>query len=254
MKCATDDAGEQVAVNRSSIAARLYAAAAARRRCPAAVLATLALAGALLPLPPARAQPADPAPRAGTAPSLAPGMPLPPEAPARPALSVPYDAAIAAYRAGRSDEALQRVERALATDPRNPQLRFLRGVVLAERGLDDDAVAVFRGLTEDFPELAEPYNNLAVIHARRGDWDAARLAIEQSIRAVPGYALAHENLGDIHLQLASQAYEQAGRLDPRNASARDKFALARELIGRLQPPAPDPRNPRPGATPQATPQ
>jgi tetratricopeptide (TPR) repeat protein len=175
--------------------------------------------------------------------------------PLRPTLTTPYDGAIAAYRAGRIDEALGVTDEALKTDPRNAQLRFLRGVILAERGRTDEAQAMFRGMTEDFPELPEPYNNLAVIHAGRGEWEAARQALEQSVRAVPTYALAHENLGDIHLQLAARAYEQAGRLDARNASTRSKLALARELIARVQAVPPDSRNPRPGAQPlpQVTP-
>ncbi len=170
--------------------------------------------------------------------------------PMRPTLSVPYDGAIAAYRSGRVDEALALTDRALLADPRNPQLRFLRGTILAERGRVDDAVGVFRALVEDFPELPEPYNNLAVIHANRGELDAARAALEQSIRAVPTYALAHENLGDVLLQQAARAYEQAGRLDPRNESARGKLALARELIGRAKALPVDPRNPRLGAQPR----
>lgn len=184
---------------------------------------------------------------------LGPTVPLPAETPSRPQISVPYDGAIAAYRAGRTDEALSLAERALRDDPRNPQLRFLRGVVLADRQRDDEAMAAFRSLVQDFPELAEPHNNLAVVHARRGEWDAARQALEQSIRAVPSYALAHENLGDVHLQLAALAYERAGRLDPRSPSARGKLALSRELIGRLQP-ATESSNPRPGANTQAKPQ
>lgn len=184
------------------------------------------------------------------------GQQLSPPEPVRPSLSTPYDGAIAAWRAGRTDDAMRLAEDGLKTDPRDPRLRFLRGVILAERSRADDAIAVFRGLTEDFPELPEPYNNLAVLHASRGDWDAARAALEQSIRAVPSYALAHENLGDIHLQLAARAYEQAGRLDPRNASARGKLAMARELLGRVQaqtPTTPTASNPRPGAQPQVTP-
>jgi tetratricopeptide (TPR) repeat protein len=173
--------------------------------------------------------------------------------PQRATVSVPYDGAIGAYRAGRPDEALAIAERALGTDPRNPQLRFLRGVILAERGRADDAIDTFTRLTEDFPELAEPYNNLAVLHAQRNDWDAARQALEHSIRAVPGYALAHENLGDVHLQLATRAYERAGRLDPGSASARTKLGLARELVARLQPPVTDSPQPRTRAQPQATP-
>ncbi len=190
-------------------------------------------------------------------PALAPGTsnPMGAPEPVRPTITTPYDGAIAAYRAGRVDEALGVTDEALKTDPRNAQLRFLRGVILAERGRTDEAVTMFRGMTEDFPELPEPYNNLAVIHAGRGEWEAARQALEQSVRAVPTYALAHENLGDIHLQLAARAYEQAGRLDARNQSTRSKLALARELIGRVQAVPPDSRNPRPGAQPppQVTP-
>lgn len=221
-----------IAVNRSSIAAR---AATLTLSLPRALACALALAA-----PGAWAQ--APAPDAISA-----------AEPQRATVSVPYDGAIAAYRGGRVDEALTLAERALEADPRNPQLRFLRGVILAERGRDDDAVEAFTGLTEDFPELAEPYNNLAVLHAQRADWDSARQALEQSIRAVPGYALAHENLGDIHLQLAVRAYTQAGRLDPRSESARAKLGLARELIARVQPPATDSPHPRTRAQPQATP-
>jgi len=232
MDSAPDVACAAIAFNRSSIAAR---AATLSRALACALACALALT-----------------PRAAWAQAPAPPAISAPE-PQRATVSVPYDGAIAAYREGRPDEALALAERALDADPRNPQLRFLRGVILAERGLADDAIAAFTGLTEDFPELAEPYNNLAVLHARRADWDRARQALEQSIRAVPGYALAHENLGDVHLQLAARAYQQAGRLDPRNTSAQSKLGLARELIARVQPPPPDSTHPRTSAQPQATP-
>ena len=165
------------------------------------------------------------------------GAPEPP----RPRVSVPYDGALAAYRAGRIDEALQLSDKALEADARNPELRFLRGVILTEQQRTDDALAVFAAMIKEFPELPEPYNNVAVIYAGRGDWDNARLALEQSTAAVPSYALAHENLGDIHLQLAARAYAQAAKLEPRNDSAKSKLTLARELINRAQAlPAPKP--------------
>jgi tetratricopeptide (TPR) repeat protein len=185
-----------------------------------------------------------------TVPQPGPANQLGAPEPMRPTLSVPYDGALVAWRAGRVDEALSIAEKALQGDPRNPQLRFLRGTILAERGRIDEAVGVFRALVDDFPELPEPYNNLAVIHANRGELDAARIALEQSIRAVPTYALAHENLGDVLLQQAVRAYEQAGRLDPRNESARGKLALARELTGRVNALPVDSRNPRLGAQPR----
>lgn len=176
------------------------------------------------------------------------GAPEPP----RPRVSVPYDGAIEAYRAGKQDEALALTEKALESDARNAQLRFLRGVILTEKGRTDEAIEIFQSMIRDFPELPEPYNNVAVIHAGRGDWDMARQTLEQSVQAVPSYALAHENLGDIHLQLAVQAYAQAGKVDPKNESARSKLGLARELIGRTQA-LPTP-NPRSGASTQAKPQ
>lgn len=250
MKGARQHAAEQVAQGRSSIAAR---PGTAGRLPTAARVLLLVLSAACTPSAHAQGLQGELASPAVSPTLLGPTVPPPPETPSRPQISVPYDGAIAAYRAGRADEALSLAERALRDDPRNPQLRFLRGVVLAERQRDDEAVAAFLSLAQDFPELAEPYNNLAVVHARRGEWDEARQALEQSIRAVPSYALAHENLGDVHLHLAARAYERAGRLDPRSPTARGKLALSRELIGRLQP-ATDPSNPRPGANTQAKPQ
>lgn len=185
------------------------------------------------------------------APSI--GAPEPP----RPRVSVPYDGAIAAFRAGRIDEALSLTDAALLATPRDPELRFLRGVILTQRGRSDEALAIFEAMVEEFPELPEPYNNIAYIQASRGQWDEARRILEQSINVVPSYALAHENLGDIHLQLAAQAYAKAGRLDPKSDSVRRKLATSLELIGRTQAvPADPPRlpNPRPGASSQAKPQ
>lgn len=134
---------------------------------------------------------------------------------------------------GRAREALAASEQALVQFPRDPQIRFLNAVSLAEADRKDDAIAAFETLTREFPELPEPYNNLAVLYAGRGELDRARATLEQAIRAQPQYALALENLGDIHLRLAARAYEQAGRADPANAAARQKLGMARELLGRI---------------------
>ena len=185
----------------------------------------------------------------GFRPGASIGAPEPP----RPRISVPYDGAIAAYRAGRIDEALDLTEAALKAEPGHPELRFLRGVILTQRGRSDEALDVFQALVEEFPELPEPYNNIAFIQAGRGRWDEARRTLEQSVNAVPSYALAHENLGDIHLQLAAQAYSRAGRLDPQSQSVRRKLATSLELIDRTQavrPDTPKPPNPRSGAPSQ----
>ncbi len=133
-------------------------------------------------------------------------------------------------RQGRYDNALQAAEQDLAAAPKDPELRFLKGLALTELGRPSEAVEVFQGLTSDYPELPEPYNNLAVIYAQQKDYDKARAALEMAIRTHPAYATAHENLGDIYSQLASQAYKKALQLDAGNAGAQTKLALVRELI------------------------
>jgi len=126
-------------------------------------------------------------------------------------------------RAGRLAEAQVRVDRHLATKPRDPQMRYFKGVIQRESGQPAEALATFTKLTEDYPELPEPYNSLAVLHAAQGDYDKARVALEMAIRANPGYALAHENLGDIHARLASQAYCKALQLDAANSGLKAKL-------------------------------
>lgn len=141
------------------------------------------------------------------------------------------------YAQGKSPQAMEKVDAYLRAEPREPQGRFLKGLILAEQKKVPEAIRVFTALTEDYPELPEPYNNLAVMHAAAGNLDKARAALENAVRALPGYALAHENLGDLYLRMAARSYGRAVELDTSAAAPREKLALARELIARLPPPA-----------------
>lgn len=132
-------------------------------------------------------------------------------------------------------QALARADSFLAVRPKDAQMRFLKGVILTEQKKSAEAMELFVQLTRDFPELPEPYNNLAVIHAAQGRYDQARAALEAALRVAPSWAVAHENLGDIHLRLAEQAYAKAGALEPNNAGVARKLAQARSLYAR--PPA-----------------
>lgn len=136
---------------------------------------------------------------------------------------------------GKPEDALEVLDVALRAVPRDARLRFARGVILADQGRTQEAVAVFQQLAADFPELPEPHNNLAVMYAAAGDLDKARGALENAVRALPGYALAHENLGDIYLRMAARSYERATELDPRSSSARERLTLAREFFERVAP-------------------
>ncbi len=135
-------------------------------------------------------------------------------------------------KAGQHKQALDLVNKVLASKPRDAQARFLKGLIFTEQGKTKEAIEVFTQLTKDYPELPEPYNNLAVIYASQGQYDRARAALEQSIRTHPSYATAYENLGDVYAKLASQAYDKALQIDSSNAAAKNKLSLVRELVGR----------------------
>ena len=133
-------------------------------------------------------------------------------------------------KSGQTVEALALLERAIAARPRDAQLRFLKGVVLAGSGRTTEATAVFVALNEDFPELAEPYNNLAVLYAAQGEFDKARVALESAVRANPSYTTAYENLGDLYLRLAARAYTRALTLDATNATLAPKVAQVKAMV------------------------
>ena len=140
-------------------------------------------------------------------------------------------------KAGQHKQALERVNKVLAAKPRDAQARFLKGLIFTDQGNTKEAIDIFTRLTQDYPELPEPYNNLAVIYASQGQYDKARGALEQSIRTHPSYATAYENLGDVYAKLASQAYDKALQLDSSNSGAKNKLSLVRELVGPAKEPA-----------------
>lgn len=135
------------------------------------------------------------------------------------------------FRSGNLSAALTRANAYLAKNPKDAQTRFLKGLILADQGKTNDAITVFKGLTEDYPELPEPYNNLAVLYASQNKYADAKNSLEMAIRTHPSYATAHENLGDIYAKMASIAYDKALALDSKNTAAQTKLALIQDLIG-----------------------
>ena len=133
---------------------------------------------------------------------------------------------------GQLKAALQQVDAELAKRPDDPQFQFFRGVILGAENRNDQAIIIFRNLTVRYPELPEPYNNLAVLYAREGRYDEARQALEMAVRANPDYATALENLGDVDALLAAQAYRKAGRLASGDAARTD--AKVRAIDGMLK--------------------
>ncbi len=125
------------------------------------------------------------------------------------------------WLAGRKPQAVATLEQALTQTPDELKLRFALGVMKMELGEQPAALDIFTGLSQDFPDLADPFNNLAVIHAAQGELDLARLELEQALRLQPEHAQAQENMGDVLLRLAARAYQraQAALVSPSEALA-----------------------------------
>lgn len=133
-------------------------------------------------------------------------------------------------KSGQSQQALDKVNVYLTSKPKDAVGRFIRGLAQAELGKTNDAISTFTSLTEDYPELPEPYNNLAVLYSSKGQFEKARVALELAIQTHPSYSTAHENLGDIYAKLASQAYDKALQLDKANGGVATKLNLVRDLF------------------------
>jgi Flp pilus assembly protein TadD len=125
------------------------------------------------------------------------------------AQTAPYAQVQRLIGAEQFDQALVVADDWLQNQPRDPQMRLLKGVIQSQTQQTQAALDTLTAITQEFPELPEPYNNLAVLHAQAGELQEARVALEMALRINPAYSTAHRNLGDVYVQLALQAYQQA---------------------------------------------
>ncbi len=146
------------------------------------------------------------------------------------------DTVQALVESGKLDEALEIADLFIAENPGEPRMRFLKGLILTSKSRWQDAIDVFRSLANDFPELPAPLNNLAVAYAEIGEYDRALETLKEALQINPGYASAHENLGDIYVTLATLSYQQAASHKQDQKTARAKLKVLEQLI----PSPPDP--------------
>lgn len=237
--------------------ALLSALRGARRARPAALAAALAVFAALAPAPlPAQTTTATPpvlAPSsAGDIPwlsnlleALKPGVDT----------SLPESTRAMTERLerqlneGKAAETLAEIDERLAADTQkspdttNAQLLFLKARALNQLDRREEAKAIYRDMTQRFPELPEPWNNLAALEVADGRLDQAKVALEMAIRTAPDYAVARENLGDLYIMLAARSYDAAGKLNPGEDAARQKGTETRKLLEPSPSPESQPRTP-----------
>ena len=142
--------------------------------------------------------------------------------------------AIALAAEGRLGEARELVDLVLDLGSDQPRARLLDGVLHAREGHVDQAIEVFERLGREYPEMPEPWNNLAVLFAVKGRLLDARNALEEALARRPDLAAAHANLSDVYAMLARHSRTRARALDP---SAED--ASRGERREDLRPPDPE---------------
>ena len=157
-------------------------------------------------------------------------------------------------KAKKYPEAIKRIDELLLKNPRNVQLRFVQARIQIELKQYAAAQKTLIEITQQFPELAEPYNNLAALAANQGQWIEARDYLELALKLKPSYAIASANLGEVYTRLAAKAYIDAAK---QRTNQREYQRRATALLGILKipqassnPPAPNsPSNTKPITNP-----
>ncbi len=145
-------------------------------------------------------------------------------------ISTPHNDVRKLFRQAKYAQALLVVNKNLETNPRDPQMRFWQGYIFEQLGQPDMALQVYLALTQEYPELPEPHNNLGVMYAVLGDYPKAKASLDAALRANPNYATALENLGDVLVNLARQAYERSLSLDNKQPNLRPKIERLRPVL------------------------
>lgn len=115
--------------------------------------------------------------------------------------------------AGENNQALVQIDDQLVKQPDDPEVLFLRAVALSKLQRKQEAIELYHELINQYPTLPEPRNNLAVLYAQQGEFEASEQALQSALNTHPSYATAHRNLSDIYKTLASIAYNKALDLD-----------------------------------------
>lgn len=133
-------------------------------------------------------------------------------------------------KSGDYPQAVSQARLYVAEKPDDIQGRFLLGLALARANQVDAAIKVFGELATENPKLAEPNNNLGVLYARQGKLQQARESLEKAVKAAPEHTSAQENLGDVYVALARDAYEASVKSGKPRKDVREKQQYLQALL------------------------
>ena len=143
-------------------------------------------------------------------------------------------------------DAIKAIDAALVKSPRNVQLRFLKARLQIELRDQVSAKNTWIEITQQFPELPEPYNNLAALSANQGKWIEARDYLELAFKLRPDYVTAQGNLAEVYLRLSELNYQSASKLQPNQR----EYGLRAKAIKEILNPVVKPINKPSSVTPK----
>jgi tetratricopeptide (TPR) repeat protein len=114
-------------------------------------------------------------------------------------------------KAKKYPDAIDLINQHLKKTPGNVQLRYVKARMQIEMRQWEPAKKTLLEITQQFPELPEPYNNLAALAANQGNWIEARDYLELALKLRPSYTVASANLGEVYIRLGAQAYDNAAK-------------------------------------------
>jgi len=143
----------------------------------------------------------------------------------------------AAFRTeGRLGSARDVLQSVCDANFRDAGSRFLLAGVLADMGLEEDAIRHLRKAISHQPRFPEALNNLSLLLRASGQTRDAEVHLRKALALRPNYAAAWNNLGNLcvelcHIGEAERCYSTAISIDPVYAEAHNNRALISLLQG-----------------------
>jgi protein O-mannosyl-transferase len=138
---------------------------------------------------------------------------------------------------GRTDEALAHYRKALEINPNYAEAHNNLGLLLADRGRTDEALAHYQKALEINPNYGGAHFNLGVLLAKMGRTDEALAYYQKALELNPNHAKTHNNLGLLLANMgrpddALAHYQKALEINPNSAEAYYNLGLLLSNIGR----------------------
>ena len=121
-------------------------------------------------------------------------------------------------KAGEYLAALTLLEDLKPLRPCDPDLLFLEARVYETAGETDRAIALYEILIDLFPNVPEPYNNLAALYSTLGKLQRAEAFLLRGLASHATYRRLQKNLSRVYVARAAQAYRKALSIETPPAS------------------------------------